>query len=894
MPPGPGPDVVRAAELLERLLTDPAFRADFRADPAGLCQSFGLEDLAQELSVQVSGLQTLELRESRSSLAGVMMAAAAEGVGAFELMNYVRGGGGGGGGGVLQGQAAAVVNQALTRPGLQAVAQPGAVGQVVQAPSPLPVVPAPPPVDPMAMAIPGSPPVAAPAIPGAIPIDPTQIPPGQMPVDPTQMPPGQVAPGQVLMDPTQMPPGQVAPGQFQVDPTQQQPPGFGQAADGVEVHNVAPGAVCPLCAMKNPNAPPIYSPCEQCGAPAPVGSPLCTTCAMGVGHPGFDPVQPAPSPQPASNPADQVVQSQAAAPGGGGAGSNAQGAAAAVEAVTPPAQGPSVAPVDPKFMDNTNAGGKLHTSEFRMRDAEGAPDPDGSRYHAAYDLFAKQDSPIRAPEGGTIVEVRPSRGTSGQIFGGTVKVQTPEGRVWVFRHVTPGSLSEGSKVTAGQEIAKVSPWRDGPEHTHIELWKTFKGGYNVSNMQDPFPYLQKLYAPGGSQPIPAEGLPAGGGSVPVAPGAASPQQIPQLIGSGKLVVPDALQGELTGGNVDPRVVGFLTQLTTNHQIGVGSVVADGQSTELVITSVDGQPVGAANVGARDLAQAIAGLDAGVRPAAVSTPWPINGPGFTNDPSNLDRIQVDFGAAPAAQPPPVAPPATPTAPAAPPGQNYGQASAVFGAVPDGSHPAPGAAVGGSEVQAAGQQSPAPAPATPSGTPPQQGSGAPVTPDPSQQQVPPAQNSSGAASEFAKGLPDPTDPYPGNSASKAEVAQWMARQAKKAGIPPELPVMAGLVESGLRNINYGDADSVGFFQMRVGIWNRGEYAGYPEHAELQLKWFLDHAVALKERRLAEGMKSFGTDPMKFGDWIADVERPAAQYRGRYQLRLDEARSLIFGKK
>ena len=154
MPPGPGPDVVRAAELLERLLTDPAFRADFRADPAGLCQSFGLEDLAQELSVQVSGLQTLELRESRSSLAGVMMAAAAEGVGAFELMNYVRGGGGGG---VLQGQAAAVVNQALTRPGLQAVAQPGAVGQVVQAPSPLPVVPAPPPVDPMAMAIPGSP-----------------------------------------------------------------------------------------------------------------------------------------------------------------------------------------------------------------------------------------------------------------------------------------------------------------------------------------------------------------------------------------------------------------------------------------------------------------------------------------------------------------------------------------------------------------------------------------------------------------------------------------------------------------------------------------------------------------------------------------------------------------
>jgi hypothetical protein len=38
------------------------------------------------------------------------------------------------------------------------------------------------------------------------------------------------------------------------------------------------------------------------------------------------------------------------------------------------------------------------------------------------------------------------------------------------------------------------------------------------------------------------------------------------------------------------------------------------------------------------------------------------------------------------------------------------------------------------------------------------------------------------------------------------------------------------------------------------------------------------------------NFGKDPSKWGDWIADVERPAEQYRGRYQLRLDEARSLL----
>ena len=147
-----------------------------------------------------------------------------------------------------------------------------------------------------------------------------------------------------------------------------------------------------------------------------------------------------------------------------------------------------------------------------------------------------------------------------------------------------------------------------------------------------------------------------------------------------------------------------------------------------------------------------------------------------------------------------------------------------------------------MQAAGQQSPAPAPRDAVRYTTAAGLGRPSSPRPFQQQLPPAQHSSGAASIRQKGLPDPTDPYPGDSAPKAEVTQWMARQAKKAGVR-ELPVMAGLVESGLRNINYGDADSVGFFQMRVGTWNHGEYAGYPEHAELQLKWFLDHAVALE---------------------------------------------------
>jgi cell wall-associated NlpC family hydrolase len=134
------------------------------------------------------------------------------------------------------------------------------------------------------------------------------------------------------------------------------------------------------------------------------------------------------------------------------------------------------------------------------------------------------------------------------------------------------------------------------------------------------------------------------------------------------------------------------------------------------------------------------------------------------------------------------------------------------------------------------------------------------------------------------------YPGNDASQAELAKWLAKQAEQAGLPPELPVMASLVESGVKNLSGGDRDSVGFFQMRVGTWNSGPYAGYPDRPELQAKWFIDQALAIKRRRIAAGDVNFGKDPAKWGEWIADVERPAEQYRGRYQLRLGEARGLL----
>ena len=80
------------------------------------------------------------------------------------------------------------------------------------------------------------------------------------------------------------------------------------------------------------------------------------------------------------------------------------------------------------------------------------------------------------------------------------------------------------------------------------------------------------------------------------------------------------------------------------------------------------------------------------------------------------------------------------------------------------------------------------------------------------------------------------------------------------------------------------------MRVSFWDQGPYKGYRQDPNLQAKWFIDQALAVKRRRVADGNVGFGKDPSKWGEWIADIERPAEQYRGRYQLRLAEARKLL----
>jgi hypothetical protein len=139
--------------------------------------------------------------------------------------------------------------------------------------------------------------------------------------------------------------------------------------------------------------------------------------------------------------------------------------------------------------------------------------------------------------------------------------------------------------------------------------------------------------------------------------------------------------------------------------------------------------------------------------------------------------------------------------------------------------------------------------------------------------------------------PIGDYPGDRAGQPALANWLADEAQKAGLPRELPVMASLVESDIRNLKGGDADSAGFFQMRVGTWDVvPEYHGYRQDPNLQAKWFIDQALEVKRKAIENGDVHFGKDPSSWGNWIADIERPASEYRGRYQLRLDEAQRIL----
>ena len=133
------------------------------------------------------------------------------------------------------------------------------------------------------------------------------------------------------------------------------------------------------------------------------------------------------------------------------------------------------------------------------------------------------------------------------------------------------------------------------------------------------------------------------------------------------------------------------------------------------------------------------------------------------------------------------------------------------------------------------------------------------------------------------------YPGDDAPKEQIAAWMARRRRSAGSRPSCRSWPRWSSRGVKNLNFGDADSVGFFQMRVSDLEPGRVRGLPREAGAPGE-VVPRPGRARSRSSASRAASPSDDPSQFGEWIADVERPAEQYRGRYQLRLDEAKGLL----
>lgn len=114
----------------------------------------------------------------------------------------------------------------------------------------------------------------------------------------------------------------------------------------------------------------------------------------------------------------------------------------------------------------------------------GYSDPEGQGgRHLATDWFAPVGTPVASPVHGRIVRLtpdpNPGQRASGQVFGGTLGIRDNDGRLWVMRHIVPGSFKVGQQVTAGQRVGSVKDWGSG-SHIHLEAYKRGSGDREYS------------------------------------------------------------------------------------------------------------------------------------------------------------------------------------------------------------------------------------------------------------------------------------------------------------------------------------------------------------------------------------------------------------------------------
>ena len=117
----------------------------------------------------------------------------------------------------------------------------------------------------------------------------------------------------------------------------------------------------------------------------------------------------------------------------------------------------------------------------------------------------------------------------------------------------------------------------------------------------------------------------------------------------------------------------------------------------------------------------------------------------------------------------------------------------------------------------------------------------------------------------------------TAEQKKIAREIVRRGRKAGASPmevESAIETGLVESDLRNLPGGDADSQGWRQERKSLYPNPRDVG----ASID-RYFRETKAAKAKGRYKNS-----------GELAAAVQRPAAQYRGRYEQRDKDAGAIL----
>lgn len=113
----------------------------------------------------------------------------------------------------------------------------------------------------------------------------------------------------------------------------------------------------------------------------------------------------------------------------------------------------------------------------------------------------------------------------------------------------------------------------------------------------------------------------------------------------------------------------------------------------------------------------------------------------------------------------------------------------------------------------------------------------------------------------------------------VARQIIDIGRQRGLSPREIVAAlstGLVESGLQNIRHGDRDSVGVFQQR------------PSQGWGSVDQIMD--VGYSAGKFYDAISQFDKEGISGAELAARIQRPAAQYRGRYAERWAEAEAIF----